>query len=177
MVKFISKIEGARVLLFQEAVSIARVTEVLIDPDNGSFVGLAVKLEGEGEPKYIPTNEIKGFGRGFVLVKDISSFASRDDVVRIRRVLKNNPKIIGARVYYENGRYIGRVEDATVSLKLYSLEKLYVIPTLSLKLFSENFIFSSKMISRFENNRIYIKNPEVAVSTSDQLAGLAPVVE
>ena len=115
MVKFITKIIDSKVVLFQEGVIMAEALDVLIDPDDGSFVGLEVFLKTDKRRMFVPSSEIKGFGQGLVVVKDFSSFVLSDEVVRIGKVIEKKTKIIGSRVFYDNGEYVGKVEDATIS--------------------------------------------------------------
>lgn len=177
MVKFISKLLGARVLLFQEKVLVGEVTDVLIDPKDGAFIGLEIfSLTNNGQ-SYIPAGEIKGFGQGMVLVKDASSLSAEDDVVRIKRVLLEKPIIIGAKVYYEDGGYVGRVEDATINIKLLALEKIYITHKFSKKFFTESMIVAAKMIVRIEPKKIIIKDNKVKSQQSKLVPSPTPVVD
>ncbi|MBW6431962.1 hypothetical protein K0A96_02135 [Patescibacteria group bacterium] len=175
MVKFISKILGSRVLLFQEKVLVGEVIDVLIDPNDGAFIGLEIFSLTSSDRSYIPASEIKGFGQGIVLVKDVSSLSAEDDVVRIKKVLSEKPNIIGAKVYYEDGGYVGRVEDATINIKLLALGKIYITPKLSKKFFTESMIVAAKMIVRIEPKKIIIKGNKVKSEESKLAPAPTPV--
>jgi sporulation protein YlmC with PRC-barrel domain len=177
MVKFISKLIGSRVLLFQEKLLVGEVTHVLIDPKDGAFIGIEIFSLTDSGQSYIPASEIKGFGQGIVLVKDVSSLSAEDDVVRIKNVLLERPKIIGAKVYYEEGSYVGRVEDATINIKLLALEKLYINPKFSKQFFTESVIVASKMIVKIEPKRITIKNSQVKARQPKLAPAPTPISE
>ncbi|MDD3678931.1 MAG: PRC-barrel domain-containing protein [Patescibacteria group bacterium] len=177
MVKFITKIIDSKVVLFQEGVIMAEALDVLIDPDDGSFVGLEVFLKTDKRRMFVPSSEIKGFGQGLVVVKDFSSFVLSDEVVRIGKVIEKKTKIIGSRVFYDNGEYVGKVEDATISFEELSLKNIYISPKFSIKFLAENLIISAKMITRIEKNKIYIKNTDDKIKAAKAIVSPSPAVD
>jgi sporulation protein YlmC with PRC-barrel domain len=128
MVRFISDIIGSQVLLFQERAHVGPAKEVIIDPNDGSFLGIVVFDPIERKKKVVPASEIKGSGKNFLLIKDYDSISEPEDVIKIQSALEINPKIIDARVETQSGQYLGKVGDATVNFKMMCLEKLYVHP-------------------------------------------------
>lgn len=168
---------GKKVLLFQEGLLVGEISRVLIDSQNGSFAGLEVFSEKEKGLRYVPPAEIKGFGRNFVLIKNIDSLSLADDVVVIKKALDEGVKIVNARVYYEDGRYIGKVDDATINLKIAMLEKIYINPKLSIKFLSEYLIISAKMIVKIEPKKITVKDDRPKVSKKNMIAVPSPVSE
>jgi sporulation protein YlmC with PRC-barrel domain len=177
MVKFIGRVIGAKVLLFQERAQVGEVLDVLIDADDGAFVGLEISSSISSEPAYVPASEIKGFGQGFVLIKQIESLSSAEEVVRIKKVIENRPKILNAKVYNETGRYIGKVEDATLSFKLLALEKIYINPRLTTKFLAESLIISARMIVRIEPNKIIIKDDAIQSKEPKYAPKAAPATD
>lgn len=177
MVKFISQILSAKALLFQERLMVGEVSRVLIDPKDGALVGIEIKGENEEEVRYIPPTEIKGFGNGLVLIKDLNSLSTADEVIKIKEVLDQKIEIIKSKVYFEDGRYLGRVDDATINLKISTLEKIYVNPRLSTKFFSECLIISAKSIVKIEPKKITIKDDRVKSKKSILSPVVAPITE
>lgn len=161
MVKFISQIIGAQVLLFQERAFVGEVADVLIDPKDGSFAGIELIAPKLKQPLYVPASEIKGFGQKFVLIKGENSLSGKDEVVRIKKILEDRPQILKSKVYQESGGYIGRVEDATLDFKLLSLERLYVNPKISTKFLAESLIIPAKTIIKIEPRKIIIQDGEI----------------
>lgn len=177
MVKFVKQMIGAQVLLFQERLRVGKVSDVLIDPKDGSFAGVEVIAPKEKRPRYVPPTEIKGFGPNFLMVKGLSSVSEADDVVKIKEILKDRFRIISAKVYYESGEYIGKVDDATVNFSLSALEKLYVTPKISVKFFSESLIIPAKSILRIEKGKIFIRNGRAKKRTAKSAVAPATVTK
>jgi sporulation protein YlmC with PRC-barrel domain len=161
MIKFINQLIGAKVILFQERAVIGQVTRVLIDPDDGVFIGLAVAPVHEKQETYIPTTEIKGFGRGLVIVEDLRSLSEAGDVIRIKKVLDDEPEIVGASVFDEGGIRLGRVGDATVDVRIGVLKKLYVNPPLLAGILGNQRIIDAKQIVKIEKKRITVRDTKV----------------
>jgi sporulation protein YlmC with PRC-barrel domain len=176
MVKFIGKIIDSEVLLFQERAKLGEVSDVLVDPADGSFVGLEVLLP-KNKIKYIPLPEIKGFGRGMVMIKGVESLSDRKDVVRIDKMLKNKVIIIGSKVVTEEGETVGKVTEATLNLKLSALERLYVRPPLSLKFLTDSLVIPAKNIVRIEEKKIIIKDTGKAKSKEKTAPCPAPTAD
>lgn len=177
MVKLISQLIGAKILLFQERARIGEIAEVIIDPKDGAFVGFKIFEEPQNIIKYIAPSEIKGLGSGFVLVKDLNSLSEEGDVVRIAEVIEDSPEIIASRVYTTENEYVGKVEDATINFKLLSLEKLYVAPKMSLKFLTENLIIGAKQIVKIEKKKILIQNGNVKIKKGVLSPQIAPLAE
>lgn len=177
MVKLISQLIGAKIILFQERARIGEVIDLLIDPKDGAFVGLEIIEERENKYKYIPPSEIKGLGQGFVMVKDLNSLSEEEDVIKIKEVLSCRPEIIKSKVYSEDGEFIGRVVDATINFKLSALEKIYVTPKMSIKFFSENLVISAKQIVEIKKREIIVKNGKRKVKESKFAPVVTPISE
>lgn len=135
----------------------------IIDSKDGAFLGIKIISTVEKQPKVIPSNEIKGFGPDFVLVKDMQSLSEPEDVVRIKEALLIDPIIIGSKVETECGQKLGRVEDATLNLKLSALERLYVHPRGFLNFFATSLIISAKKIIEIKRDLIIVSDEFVKV--------------
>lgn len=177
MVRFVNDIIGSQVILFQERAHVGPVRDVIIDPGDGSFLGITVYDPIEKRDKVVPSMEIKGSGKNFLLIKDYESITDPDDVVKIKAVLPINPKIIGARVETQSGQYLGKVTNATINLKLLALEKLYVASSSLLKFLSEDLIISAKKIIEIQKTKIIVSDEFVKVGEKKSVFSALPVPE
>ena len=175
MVRLISQIISSPVILFQEMARVGEISQVIIDPKDGAFIGLEVLIK-VGFKKYIPISEIKGMGDGMVMIKDINSFSEPDEVIKIKKVLKNAPLVVGSRVITEEGQRIGKVNDATLNLDLLALEKLYVTPVMSIRALSKDIIIPAKDIIKINQKDIIIKS-DPRSKVSQDLPNMAPAVD
>jgi len=177
MVKFMSQLIGAEIILFQERVIVGRVTRVLIDPDNGSLVGFVARPVHQNKDAYIPTNEIKGLGKKLIIVEGLSSLSAADDVVKIDKVLKNEPMIIGSQVYSESGQHLGRVEDATLDMTLAVLKKLYVKPLFLAGILKEQQLIDASQIVKIEEKKIIVRDSKIKEKSALAMPAEIPLAE
>jgi uncharacterized protein YrrD len=95
-------------------------------------------------------------GRGVILMRDIRQFSSDcviidsfdeiedpDEIVRLRNVAERNFNPVGKLVVNESGQRLGKVEDYTINLKTFMLQKLYVHQSLM-----KSILFNSLVIDR-----------------------------
>lgn len=177
MVKFISKIIGAKIILFQERAIIGMVKRVLIDPSDGAFVGLAVNALHNNKEMYIPLTEIKGFGQGLIIIEELSSLSDSEEVIKIKEVLESEPKIANSLVVTENGQKLGRVEDATLDLRIAQLKKIYVNPRYLKGILGDQLIIDAKQIVAIEQERIIVKDGFAKEKKPVVLPAQLPIVE
>lgn len=177
MIRFISDVVGSSVLLFQEKAHVGPVREVIISPDDGSFLGIVV-FDPIGRKKMVvPAGEIKGGGKEFILIKDYDSLTEPDDVVKIKAALEINPKIIGAHVETMSGQFLGKVYDATIDFKLMCLERLYIAPASIIRFLARDLIIPAKKIIRIEKERIIVSDEFVTVPSKKSIVSAIPATD
>lgn len=177
MIRFITDIIGSQVLLFQEKAHVGPAREVIISPDDGSFLGIVVFDPIGKKNMVVPAGEIKGSGKEFLLICDYDSLTEMDDVVKIKAALQINPKIIGARVETMSGQHLGKVKDATIDFKLMCLERLYVAPASIIQFLAKDLIIPAKKIIRIEKEKIIVSDEFVTVSEKKSAITAIPVPE
>jgi sporulation protein YlmC with PRC-barrel domain len=177
MIRFISDIIGSSVLLFQEKAHVGPVREVIISPDDGSFLGIVIFDPIERKKMVVPATEIKGSGKEFLLIKDYDSLTEPDDVVKIKAALEINPKIISSRVETMSGQHLGKVNDATIDFKIMCLERLYVAPASLIQFLAKDLIIPAKKIIRIEKDKIIVSDEFVTVSEKKAAIIAIPAAE
>lgn len=177
MIRFISEIIGSQVILFQEKAHVGPVREVIISPDDGSFLGVIIYDPIDRKNKAVPATEIKGTGKDFLLVKDYDSLTEPDDVIRIKAALEVNPKIIGAKVETQCGQYLGKVNEATINFRLLSLERLFVTPHTLLQFLAKDLIIPAKKIIEIQKEKIIVSDEFVTVADKVAAGNTVPIPE
>jgi len=161
MIKFFGKIIGLPVVLDEEKARAGEVEKIIISPEDGAFLGFLVFDPIEKKPKVVPSVEIKAITPNFALIKNFASITEIDDVVRIKNALTVNPDIIGSKVYTDSGTYLGRVNEATLSITKMELERIYVSAPFSISLLSQDLIIPLSKITKIESKKIYVQDGTV----------------
>ena len=171
MVKFISDIMDSVVILFQERIKVGTVKELIVNPDDGFFLGFVVSQYSKEDDKVVLLKNVKGFGNGIVMIDEYGALSDFNDIVEIEKTYPNNPEILKAKVVTESDQKIGKVADATVSLDSKKLEKIYVEPNLSVRFLSNQLIIPKNKIVKIEKKKIIVSDEFIAVK--DKKVGVA----
>ncbi|HUC86877.1 MAG TPA: hypothetical protein VMR75_00925 [Candidatus Saccharimonadales bacterium] len=112
--------------------------------------------------------------QGVILMRDIRQFASDciiidsfdeienpDEIVRLREVMAHNFNPIDKLVVSASGQRLGRVEDYTINLKTYMLQKLYVHQSLMKSILFNNLVVDRTQIIDVSQQRFTVKDTEV----------------
>jgi sporulation protein YlmC with PRC-barrel domain len=174
MNRFASSFIGKPVVLAREQALIGIVEDLVINPDNGLFVGILLK-EGFGKKmtKVVASKDIMEANSKFIIIKGLSAVGEKDEIVRIKDILDKDISIIGNQVYTIRNQYLGKVYDYTIETLTSSLSKIYVKPTLFHSL-STDFIISSQQIIAIEKKRIIVEDGAINNKKPIKLTKTAP---
>jgi sporulation protein YlmC with PRC-barrel domain len=176
VIKLLSKIIEANILLRQEHAQLGPVTGYLISPDNGDFLGVFCFDPVEGADKFIPFAEINGFGDSILMARGYDSLIFAGEIARNTEALRVAPRIIGQKVKTKSGKRIGRVTDATINLKTGKLDKIFVSAFPLLALVTTDRIIPAKKIVEITKKIIFIADDAERVK-SGNLAKIPLVAE
>jgi sporulation protein YlmC with PRC-barrel domain len=160
MNRFAKELVGRKVILRHEGFMAGEVEEVIINPENGDFLGFVVGQKGNKNKKALPEKDIMGINNQFILVKSAEKLGDLDDVVRIKAIRDQKISIEKNRVYTISNMYLGRVSDYTIDLALGKLSRLYLKSWAIKKMVNHN-IIESKHIVSIKKNRITVDDAVV----------------
>jgi len=156
MHRFASEFIDKKILLKHEGMIAGVVEEVIINPENGDFLGLVVRVSTKKrEYLVVPEKDIQGINREYVLIKNADVLAEENEVVRIKSARDQRIQIEKNKVYTVSNYYLGRVNDYTIDLISAKLSRLYIQPTGISKL-ARCQIIEAKRIVSIKKNRITV---------------------
>jgi uncharacterized protein YrrD len=129
MIKFASEFRGKPVLLQKEKAVVGIVEDMIVNPDNGEFVGLLVR-EGFGKKnlKTLPEKDLVSITSGYFLISSYESLGELDEIVRLKTIIDLDIPITGTKTYTVSGKYLGKSRDYTLNMKSLRIDKIYVEP-------------------------------------------------
>lgn len=156
MQKLQSDLIAKGIILRQENALVGVVEDVVINPDNGQFLGFIVR-EGFGKKnlKALAEKDMLGFNAQFILIPGYKSLGEISDIVRIKDALDKKIKIIKNKVYTISGVYIGKVADYTIDFDAAKLSRLYVNAR-SIRRLAKELIIESSCILSIKKDRITV---------------------
>lgn len=117
-----SKFTGTPVFLESGGNPLCRLSDLLIDPDNGKVVAFGVAPNFK---KVISPMDVR-LWTNQILIKDYDDIVSYDDILLAKRVLDKNAPVLGNKVFSQEGEYLGKVIDYAVHPQLLVLKKIFV---------------------------------------------------
>ena len=160
MQKFASDFAKNKVILRQEGMVAGEVEEVIINPENGDFLGLVIGRRGKKKKLALSEKDIIGVSNGFVLVRGAGSLGDLDEIIRIKNARDQKISIEHNRVYTLSNIFLGRVSDYSIDLVSGKLSRLYVQPWAISKIASQHIIDAKRIVS-IKKNRITVEDAVV----------------
>jgi len=118
-----SSIENLKIASLEDGIKIADVDKVLIDPENGKFIGLTIIKFLSKKNKIISSRDILSIDKEGVVTNSQKDIVDIDEIAGTKETLKN--PLLGCKVRI-NKNYIGKVIDVSLSLETMSAVNIYV---------------------------------------------------
>lgn len=143
-----SSLVGLKIASISEGSSVADVGSVLINPENGKFVGLVVsKIFGKSS-KIISSRDILSVDKEGVVIDSQKEIVNINEIAGAKELQKNS--LLGCKVKNIN-LIIGKVTDASISFETMSVVNIYVR-----SLFNERIIPISRIKKYDQKHNIII---------------------
>jgi uncharacterized protein YrrD len=165
MLQSIKRFINTPVVSIRDSKKVAQVLDFIVDPSNGSIVGVVVGKKGLFFKKYIiiPGVDVREISSKAVIIDDVKSIVPQKEVLQLDMILKSKVKILGSKVINTEGRYIGRVYDYAID-DFFNLAKLYVNPPIS-NILVNQFIIDSSDILDIKKDVIVIQENNKVMET------------
>jgi sporulation protein YlmC with PRC-barrel domain len=175
MHRFASEFIGKKVLLRREGAFAGLVEEVVVNPENGDFLGFVVRIPHKKKiQKVLPEKEVMGINREFILVQGLDSLGDLNEIVRIKKARDQKVSIEKNKVYTISNVYLGRVSDYTLDLITAKLSRIYVHPRGIGKITGGHCIDAKRIVS-IKKKRITVDDASVKVGNKAGLKAGIPV--
>lgn len=157
MLKSIKKFINLPIISIRESKKVALTKDFIVNPLDGSIVGIVVDKKGIFIKKYlvIAGLDVREISEKGIIIDDRKSIVLQKEIIQLDMILKSKIKVIGSKVFSEDGGYIGKVYDYAVD-DFFNLAKLYINPPLSNILINQ-FIVDAQDIIEIKRDAIIIK--------------------
>lgn len=107
---------------------LAVISDLLINPDNGSIEGFFVVpiggLRSATDDLFLSTMDILRWGKS-VTISALHAIAPASEMIRLERLLNDPRTVLGQKILSERGRRIGRCQDVQFNTKTWKIEWLF----------------------------------------------------
>jgi sporulation protein YlmC with PRC-barrel domain len=124
--------KGNSVVSLDEGAVVAKVADVMIDPQTLKVAALVISKGGllGRETEYVPSTEVKVWGEDVILISRTGASVGESEIPSLDRALRVSDEIRGRDVINQDGTRIGRLADVLVdqngALVGYALGDVYV---------------------------------------------------
>jgi len=169
-----SKLIGLPILSLQNAETLTVVTGLVLNSDTLEVVALSCAPQPRlGTHPIILMRDIRQVAIDCLLVNAEEDIAEADDIVRLAPLIKANFNPRGLRVVTDMKRRIGKVEDFTVNLESFNLQKIYVRQPLLRSWAGASLIIDRGQIVKVTKREIIVRESTLlATSRKSDRAGL-----
>lgn len=123
-----SKIYGLPVASLESSSKIGEVGFVYFSPDDLSIIALEVN---QGfflfrKKLYLASSDIIELDKKGVVIKNQEVLVTKDEIVRIQKMIKDKTPIYGQRAITKSNKYLGKVVDLLIDTGSFTICKLYI---------------------------------------------------
>lgn len=155
---------------------IAQVTEPIIDPDSLRIIGFKVegKMVRDDVGNILPVDSIREFSRMGMIIDSIDELVHESDIIKIKKALEIDFKLIGLRVVTRKKVKLGKVSNYTLQIGDWTIQQLIVQrPILKSFLDPELLIPRSKIIE-VDDYQVVIKDEHDRAKSRVEKVATAP---
>ena len=121
------KLIGLPVASMDTQAKIATIREILIDPENGRFLGFLVSSGGIfAKPTVLSTIDIRDWDPNGIVTESVDNLVPPEEIIRIKEVLDQKVLILGMKAKTESGKGLGIVENLLLDSETGSIAKYYL---------------------------------------------------
>lgn len=136
-------------------VAIARAP--IINPNNLQVVGFYCTDHFSGDELILLAQDIREHIRQGYVVNDHEVLASREDLVRLEKILLLEFELLGKTVITNHKRHLGKISDYAVDSESLYVQKLYVAPRLLKSLTGSPLSIDRSQVIEISDQRIVVK--------------------
>ncbi len=151
---------------------IGQAIKPVINPNNLKVEGWFATASGDRDPKILPSLEVRDIITKGIVVNDHTSLTEPEDMVRLKDVLEIEFALKGKKVYTENKKLIGKIQDYSIDDKSFLIKKLYATQSLLRGIAKQDIIIDRNQIIEITDKKIIISEPSEKVS--DRSPATAP---
>lgn len=157
-----SQLKNLPVMSIQTGQAIAHIEQPIINMANLEVMALNCNL-GRSKPKegVILLRDVRQFSGDCIIVDSFDDIEDPSEIVRLKAVVKAGFNPIGKNVVNESGDKLGKVEDYTINLKTFMIQKLYVHQSLVKSLLYNSLVIDRTQVIDITPKSITVKDARV----------------
>ncbi|MBW3538194.1 hypothetical protein KY386_01740 [Candidatus Parcubacteria bacterium] len=168
-----SHLDGLPILSLRNGQPVALAGQTVIDPDKLEVVAVYCQ-SGSGpwrkNTAVILARDIREVAREGIVIDSLEDIEEVSEIVRLKAVIDKHFQPKGAPVMTESGHQLGKVEDYTINVKSFLIQKLYVRQSIIKNLLLNNLVIDRSQVVQVTPQGIVVRD----ASVKDKRPALSP---
>lgn len=144
-----SEILNKPVLTLGDNISLGKISEIIVDPENGHISGFLIS-QLFAQPQVVAETEVLDLTKTGLIVASEDALAKPSDIIKIQEILSKGIKILNARAETESKKALGKVENFLIDTESASVVKFYIRGGI----FSPSLVLPSDKVIKIEKGKI-----------------------
>jgi len=153
-----NQLKDLPVMSLQTGQPIAIVRQPIINQHNLEVVALRCDVGRRRQTSVILLRDVRQFATDCVIIDSLDDIEDAAEIVRLREVMECRFNPVGKQVVNVAGQKLGKVEDYTINLKTYMLQKLYVHQSLMKSILFNNLVIDRTQIIDVSQKQFTVKD-------------------
>ena len=168
-----SKLIGLPILSLQNAETVTRVTDLVMAIESLEVIAFICEPNPRiGKHPVLLLRDVRQIAIDCLLVNTAEDLVEAEDIVRLAPLLERDFDPRGLRVVTDTKRRVGSVEDYTINLETYHLQKIYVRQSLLHSWMGASLIIDRSQIIEVSAREFIVR--DATVKTTHRTNVLAP---
>lgn len=156
-----SQLKNLPVMSIQTGQPVAHIKQPLINMANLETMAINCDLGRGKKEGVILLRDVRQFSVDCIIVDSFDDIEDPAEIVRLTEIVKADFNPIGKYVISESGDKLGKVEDYTINLKTFMLQKLYVHQSLARSLLYNSLVIDRTQIIDITPKAFTVKDARV----------------
>ena len=154
-----SNLVNTPIVSLQTGGAIAWVKELIMDPDTLKVIAFVAAIKSQAN--ILPASSVREYSSQYGLVVDsIDELVTREDIVKIDKIMGLNFYMNGLKVESRKGSKLGRVEDYTVTDDNFMLQQIIVKRPTMKSFLDPELTIPRKEIAEVTDYKVIVKDEE-----------------
>ena len=168
------QIKSLSVISLQTGETVAMTTGPIIDPSKLEIIAFSCKPAGDKQHPILLTQDIRQLTQNALLIDGYDEIEEASEIIRLQDILVQRFQLTNCRVENESGTNLGKVEDYSLNVETYLINKLYVKRPLLKSLAKGSLVIDRTQIVDVKRDKIVVRDATVAELAAVRQPGILP---
>lgn len=157
-----SHLNNLPIISLRNGYVVARTGKPIVNQTKLEMVAVYCQTGGWRKTKaVIMARDIREVAREGLVIDSLEDIEDVEEIVRLKTVIEQRFEPIGVNVVTEAGSNLGKVEDFTLNVKTFQIQKLYVKQSLLKNLLLNNLVIDRAQITDVTSKQITVRDATV----------------